>query len=130
MRYRIIALVQFRTDALMRNRILMTRSGCKIVVRIKKGGGSKTTAAINLATSLHQKGKDKDLNVLLVDLDPQANATLAVGIDPRTLSGHRDCVRRKPSRPPIDRCPARRFSPRTTRTDRRLRRRHRTPPRQ
>jgi chromosome partitioning protein len=85
MRYRIIALVQFRTDALMRNRILMTRSGCKIVVRIKKGGGSKTTAAINLATSLHQKGKDKDLNVLLVDLDPQANATLAVGIDPRTL---------------------------------------------
>jgi cellulose biosynthesis protein BcsQ len=57
----------------------------KIAVRIKKGGGNKSTAAINLATSLYKKGKDKNLRVLLVDLDPQANATLAVGIDPKTL---------------------------------------------
>jgi chromosome partitioning protein len=57
----------------------------KIAVRIKKGGGNKSTAAINLATSLYQKGKAKGLRVLLVDLDPQANATLAVGIDPKTL---------------------------------------------
>jgi chromosome partitioning protein len=57
----------------------------KIAVRIKKGGGNKSTAAINLATSLHVKGKKKGLRVLLVDLDPQANATLAVGIDPKTL---------------------------------------------
>jgi chromosome partitioning protein len=57
----------------------------KIAVRIKKGGGNKSTAAINLATSLHEKGKAKGLKVLLVDLDPQANATLAVGIDPKTL---------------------------------------------
>jgi chromosome partitioning protein len=57
----------------------------KIAVRIKKGGGNKSTAAINLATALYKKGKDKNLRVLLVDLDPQANATLAVGIDPKTL---------------------------------------------
>jgi chromosome partitioning protein len=57
----------------------------KIAVRIKKGGGNKSTAAINLATALHVKGKSKSLKVLLVDLDPQANATLAVGIDPKTL---------------------------------------------
>jgi len=63
----------------------MLKKARKIAVRIKKGGGSKSTAAINLATSLHQKGKSKNLRVLLVDLDPQANATLAVGIDPKTL---------------------------------------------
>jgi chromosome partitioning protein len=57
----------------------------KIAVWIKKGGGNKSTAAINLATSLHVKGRTKGLRVLLVDLDPQANATLAVGIDPKTL---------------------------------------------
>src|SRR5947209_13614015 len=57
----------------------------KIAIRIKKGGGSKSTAAINLAASLHEKGKKKGLRVLLVDLDPQANATLAVGIDPKKL---------------------------------------------
>ena len=57
----------------------------KIAVRIKKGGGNKSTAAINLATALYVKGKAKGLKVLLVDLDPQANATLAVGIDPKTL---------------------------------------------
>jgi chromosome partitioning protein len=79
------ALSHNRISAISHNRIFMTRKGRKIVVRIKKGGGSKSTAAINLATSLHQKGKDKDLKVLLVDLDPQANATLAVGIDPKTL---------------------------------------------
>jgi chromosome partitioning protein len=57
----------------------------KIAVRIKKGGGNKSTAAINLATALYKKGKDKNLRVLLVDLDPQANPTLAVGIDPKIL---------------------------------------------
>ncbi len=53
----------------------------KIVITLRKGGSGKTTTAVNLATALHLMGK----RVLLVDLDPQANATLAVGIDPTTL---------------------------------------------
>ena len=56
----------------------------KIAITLRKGSSGKTTTAVNLAAALHQKGK----RVLLVDLDPEANATLAVGIDPTTLSKH------------------------------------------
>lgn len=51
------------------------------VVTLRKGGCGKTTTAVNLATAL----KLKDKRVLLVDMDPQANATVSVGIDPTSL---------------------------------------------
>jgi chromosome partitioning protein len=51
-------------------------------IAIDKGGTGKTTTTVNLATGLQQRGK----KTLIIDLDPQADATKHLGFNPRQLT--------------------------------------------
>lgn len=53
----------------------------KIAVANQKGGVAKTTTTLSLGAAF----TENEFNVLLIDLDPQANLTLALGFNPTVL---------------------------------------------
>ncbi|MBC8497088.1 MAG: ParA family protein [Anaerolineales bacterium] len=57
--------------------------GIVYAIANQKGGVGKTTTTINLGAYLAENYK----NVLLVDIDPQANATASIGVDKDTIQG-------------------------------------------
>lgn len=53
-----------------------------VAIVSRKGGVGKTTSAVGLAAALAEQGRQ----VLLMDLDPQASASVSLGVDKRQLS--------------------------------------------
>lgn len=52
-----------------------------VAVANQKGGVGKTTTSVNISSAIALEGQ----SVLLIDMDPQGNATSGFGIDPRSL---------------------------------------------
>ncbi|MCG8349884.1 MAG: AAA family ATPase, partial [Chloroflexales bacterium] len=59
-----------------------TEMGKVIALAMQKGGVGKTTTTLSLGVALAERGR----KVLLIDIDPQANLTQGLGIDPSELA--------------------------------------------
>jgi chromosome partitioning protein len=70
-------------DALQRTDASRPSPAARIAFANQKGGVGKTTSSVNLGVILSAK----HLRILLVDVDPQGNATSSLGVDKRTLDG-------------------------------------------
>ena len=57
----------------------------KIAIGSQKGGVSKTTTTLSLGACLADGNGAPGHNVLLIDLDPQANLTMALGVNPTSV---------------------------------------------
>ena len=66
----------------------LTQMGSVIAVANQKGGVGKTTTAVNLGASI----ADACYPTLLVDLDPQCNATVALGLPKDSTPNVYDCL--------------------------------------